>query len=256
MTELGWMDYTLPSRGVLYGGKLPEGRISLRPMTAKQQALLQTQGGGVIGKLDALIETCCKLPNGFARAELLLTDRLAILLALRTKTFGPEYSFQWRCKHCGEFNTAKIDIVKELEETVAPADLKEPIEVALPQADCIVEMRFLRGTDEETLLRNAKRLKMQSNDNDDGSYLMRVAMQLVSKDGEQFTNILDKRKFVENLSAADLVLLEDEVNDREPGIDLRLYLDCAKCSGTNEMGLPFTGEFFRPRRARSEPRHD
>lgn len=250
MSELGWMDYTLPSRGVLYGGKLPGGRVSLRPMTAKQQALLQTQGGGVIGKLDALIETCCKLPEALKRSELLLTDRMAILLALRTKTFGSKYSFEWRCRHCGNFNRSEIDIVEELEEQAAAPDLKEPIEVTLPGADCIIEMRFLRGSDEETLMRNAKRMKMQSNDGDDGSYLMRVAMQIVKKDGEEFANILDKRKFVENLIASDLVILEDEVNDKEPGIDTRLYLDCSKCSGTNEMTMPFTGEFFRPRRAR------
>jgi hypothetical protein len=251
MTELGWMDYPLPSRGVLYEDKLPGGRVSLHPMTAKEQSLLQTQGGGVIGKLDALIATCCKLPQALSRAELLLTDRLAILLTLRTKTFGPEYSFQWRCKHCAAFNTAKVDIVRDLEEKTAPPTLKEPIEVTLPQRGCVVAMRFLRGVDEETLLRNAKRLKMQSNDGDDQSYLMRVAMQLVTKDGEPFGNILDKQRFVENLSASDLVYLEDEVSEQEPGIDTRLYLDCSQCSGTNEMGLPFTAEFFRPRRTRS-----
>lgn len=246
MAELGWMDYLLPSRGVLYGGKLPDGKLPLHPMTAKQQALLQTQGGGVAGKVDALIETCCKLPEGLARGELLLTDRLAILLSLRTKTFGPKYRFEWRCKHCNAFNVANIDIVKDLDEQAAPPDLKEPLEVTLPQADCIVEMRFLRGSDEETLMRNAKRMKMTSNDSDDDSYLMRVAMQLVRKDGEPFTDILAKRRFIEGLPAADLVALEDEVNEREPGIDLRLYLDCPKCTGPNRMVMPFTAEFFRP----------
>jgi hypothetical protein len=247
---LGTTEFLLPSRGVLYDGKVPDGRVDLRPMNAKQQALLQTQGGGIVGKLDAIIDTCCTLPNGFAHKDLLLTDRFAILLALRTKTFGGEYTFKWKCRTCGKQNTSTVDITKELNEKPGvPGQTVEPIVCELPVKGTKVSLRFLRGTDEAQVAKNAKRYEMSSNDPNDPSYLYRVAMQLVDEDGKPFPNILDKQRFVENMHARDLITIEDAVTEAETGIDSKLFLDCSKCDSTNEMGMPFTAEFFRPRRA-------
>lgn len=253
MAELGWTDYTLPSRGVLYEDRLPGGKVQVRQMSGKQQALLLTQGGGTIGKIDAIIDTCCKLPAGITHKELLLTDRFAILLMLRTKSFGPEYSFKWRCR-CTAWQQATVNVVEEMNEKAGTPDLKEPIEITL--SDCTVQARFLRGVDEETVMRNSKRMQMQSQDNQDPSYLHRLAMQLVSRDGEEFKNQIERLRFVENISASDLLALEDAVTEAETGIDTRLYLDCATCGTTNELGMPLTAEFFRPRSAGGRSRDD
>ena len=255
MSELGWTDYVLPSRGVLYADLLPGGKVQIRKLTAKQQALLVTQGGGNLGKIDAIIDTCCRLPSEIKHKELLLTDRFAILLALRTKTFGSTYTFRWRCR-CGQWGNATIDIVKELDEKAGSAETHEPVEVELPDAKCVVHARFLRGTDEEVVARNAKRMVMASNDNTDPSYLQRLAIQLVSKDGEDFANPLERIRFVEGLTGSDLILLEDSVSEAETGIDTRLFLDCNHCAETNQIGMPFTAEFFRPRSASRGPRDD
>lgn len=248
MTELGWTDYTLPSRGVLYDGKLPGGKVSLREMHAKQVALLQQQGGGLVGKLDAIIDTCCRLPDKtFDKRDMLLTDRFAVLLALRTKSFGPEYDFRWRCRYCGGFTNAHVNIVEELDEKAGDETLAEPFDVELPDGACTVSCRFLRGRDEETIVRNAKRMAMASNDDEDPSYLIRIAMQLVAKDGEPLGNILERQRFVDELTARDLYVIEEATNERETGIRTQLVLTCRSCDADNEMRMPFSGEFFRPR---------
>lgn len=247
MAELGWTDFLLPSRGHYYDGKLPDGRVQLKPMGAKQHTLLLQQGGGTIGKIDAIVDTCCKLPAGITHKDLLLTDRLAILLAIRTKSFGPIYSFRWRCAECGKHTHSTVNIAFELDEkTPAEAD-REPIEVTLPDAGNLLQVRFLRGRDEEAAMRNAKRVQMSSNDNLDPSHLGRIALQLVSKDGEAFENAVVKHRFVESLTARDLIVLENAVAKQEPGVDLTLVLDCSQCDASNRMAMPFTGEFFRPR---------
>lgn len=255
MAELGWIDYTLPSRGVLYGDKVPGGVVSLRPMTAKEQALLSTQGGGVIGKITAVIETCCKLPVGLPHNDLLITDRAAILLALRTKTFGSEYTFQWRCQQCGKVSHTKIDIVQELEEKIAPHDLREPVEIKLPTLGKTIGVRFRRGTDEALLLKQAKRAQAKADEPDanasaDSNPIHVLAHQLVTCEGEPFVDIIARRRFIEGWSAADLVFVEQTLADLEPGIDMSLYLDCPKCEFVNELVMPFTNEFFRPRLTR------
>jgi hypothetical protein len=253
MTDLGWNSYTLPSRGKLYGERLPDGKVQIRPMLAREQAKLMQQGGGIMGKVDAIISTCLKLPEGMGSKELLLVDRFAVLLALRTKTFGPEYNFNFRCEDCGEQQKGHINIVEDFDERTPDGELTEPFEIQLPDADTTVKMRFLRGEDEDQISRNAKRMKMQSNDDNDPSYLLRIAMQIVEVDGqdaEKMKSLVFRQRFLENISASDLLALEDAMNDLEPGIDTRIYPECGKCQYVNEMTMPFSGEFFRPRRSR------
>lgn len=252
MTELGWNSYTLPSRGKLYKERLPGGKVQIRPMRGREQGKLMQQGGGTAGKIAALISTCLKLPEGMDSKELLLVDRFAVLLALRTKTFGPEYSFKFRCEDCGDQQTGHINIIEDFDERTPDGDLVEPFDVKLPDADKTVKMRFLRGEDEDQITRNAKRLKMQSNDADDQSYLMRIAMQIVEvedEDPEKLKPLPFRQKFIENISANDLCVLEDTMNELEPGIDTRIYPECGKCAYVNEMTMPFSAEFFRPRRS-------
>jgi len=251
MTELGWNDYTLPSRGQLYQGRLPDGTVQIRPLRAREQAKLMQQGGGIVGKVDAIISTCLKLPEGIRPKELLLVDRFAVLLALRTKTFGPEYSFDYRCQDCGEQQKGHINIVEDFDERTPDSDLEEPFEIELPDEGKKVKMRFLRGEDEDQITKNAKRIKMQSNDSDDPSYLIRLAMQIVEvedEDPEKIKSLVFRQRFIEDISASDLCVLEDAMNELEPGIDTRIYPECGKCAYVNEMTMPFSAEFFRPRR--------
>lgn len=252
-TELGWNSYTLPSRGQLYGDRLPGGEVQIRPLKAREQAKLMQQGGGIIGKVDAIITTCLRLPDGIRHKELLLTDRFAVLLALRTKTFGPEYTFDYRCQGCAEQQKGHINIIEDFDEVVPDVDLTEPVEVELPDLGKKVKLRFLRGEDEEQATKNARRVKMQSNDSDDPSYLIRLAMQVVEiedEDSDKMKPLPFRQRWVENLSASDLCVLEDEMNELEPGIDTRIYPECGKCAYVNEMAMPFSAEFFRPRRRR------
>jgi hypothetical protein len=251
MAELGWNKYILPSRGVLYGGRLPDGEVQIRPLQAREQAKLMQQGGGIMGKVDALISTCIKLPDKITPKELLLVDRFAVLLALRTKTFGPEYTFDYRCEGCTEQQKGHINIIEDLSERTPEGELQEPVEVELPDLGQTVKMRFLRGEDEEQVAKNARRVKMQSNDADDQSYLIRLAMQVVEIEDELPEKIAPlpfRQRWIENLTASDLCVLEDTMNDLEPGIDTRIYPECGKCAYVNTMTMPFSAEFFRPRR--------
>lgn len=257
MAELGWTPYTLPSRGVLYDGKLPGGRVEIRKQTAREQARLMQQGGGISGKVDAIVHSCMRLPEGFKDPKkLLLTDRFAVLLALRTKTFGPHYQFDYRCSECREQVRGDVNIVEDFDERVPDDGFEEPIEVKLPECGQTVRLRFLRGEDEETVSKNARRMKMQSNDAGDPTYLLRLAMQVVEveeldgAEAEKMKALPFRQRWVESLSASDLCHLEDVMNEVEPGIDTRIYPECPQCGFVNEMTMPFTAEFFRPRRPR------
>jgi hypothetical protein len=139
-----------------------------------------------------------------------------------------------------------VDISEDLEEKAAPDDLREPIDVELPDAGCTVQCRFLRISDQDLLMKYVKRTRLTSNDPSDPSYQYRLALQLVSRNGEPFQDILRRQDFIKSLTAADCIRLEKRIDDLEPGVDIRVFPDCQACGGTNEMGLPFDAEFFRP----------
>lgn len=248
MSAIGSADFFLPSRGVLYGGKVPEGKVVIRDMTAKEHLLLAEAGGGILGKLSAVLNACVQLPEGSVKlSNLLVPDRMALLLALRTRTFGPKYTMSWKCPECEARNKSEIDIARDLNERTPKEGLVEPFEVTLPHGKNVVSLRFLRGDDEETVMRSAKSMQAQSTDGLDKSMLIRVALQIVAIDGAEQANTLVKLSFVERLHSADLFAIQDAIEAVEPGIDTSVHLTCPKCEADSKLQMSFTPEFFRPR---------
>lgn len=257
MTQPIQLDYrtvTLPSEGHLYDGAIPEGAIQVRRMQGRELARLN-EGGSVLDRVEGILRACSKLPENYPLSELLSTDRMYILLSIRTMTFGPVYTFDWRCKHCGSAEKHTVNIaddldtksggvlVKETDERV----LSEPFTAGpLPDLGKEVSLRFMRGRDEKSVIRHAKKVKMQGMDSQDPSELHRVTLQLVGVDGEDLPKHRQVQAVVDQLSARDVLALEHAINAAEPGVDLRVYPTCSNCNADSEIEMPFDMEFFRP----------
>lgn len=276
MAELNWQPMDLPSRGVLYvdattkAPLLPEGKVLLRKMTAHEESILMSQGSQGLDRIGKIVTNCVNIPGAqgedgtkLTPADFLMTERMAILLALRALTFQTTwYSFTFRCQYCNQ--TAKAtenlaDLPERNPETIAyklleegkiksldEFTLAEPIEVNLTDSGHVLLVRFLRGTDEERIAKRSKRTRMASNDMGDQSHIYRLALQIVAVDDEDNWPDAKKEAFVRQLSAGDTARWRIAVDDKEPGLDLTVYPACNACGADNEMSLPFTAEFFRP----------
>lgn len=275
MADIQWQPMDLPSRGVLYRHPetreplLPEGKVLLRKMMTEEDAILLSQGHQGLDRMTKIVTNCCQIPghtdpkDPFNVGTLLITDRMAVLLALRTLTFRtPWYRYTFRCQFCGATVKASVNLATDLPErnpeTIAyelvekgriadPSEfvLEEPIEVHLPDSGIDLQVRFLRGVDEERIAKRAKRVRMATNDAADSSYLLRLALQIVRVNGEEMRDA-EKELFVRRLSSEDSAHLRIQVDELEPGLDLTVYPSCTACGADNEMSLPFTAEFFRP----------
>lgn len=268
MAELGWTPAKIPSRGLLNPHPetgeplIPDGEVQIRKLTTKEESILLSQGAEGLERFDIVLKNCSRIPNGVKPLDLLITDRMALILAMRTITFGPHYSFNFKCQYCNMMSKYNLDIMEELEENTPEAlaekmldkgkidsledfTLQEPFEVELPEEGKTVALRFLRGHDERKIASRAKRMMMQSNDPNDPSYIHRMALQIVTIDGEK-KPLAEAERFVRNITGGDSTRMRLAVDDVEPGIDLRIYPTCRACSATNEIGLPFNAEFFRP----------
>jgi hypothetical protein len=256
--ELGFIPAKLPSRGALYEGKIPDGEIHVRKLSFDEEDMLLSQGAQGLERMEIILKNCTKLPNDFKHPDLLLTDRMATMLAIRTVAFGPRYSFDYKCRFCPTMQQASVNILEDLNENtpetialkmldkgVEDWTLEEPIEVQLPDAGRVVDLRFLRGYDEMRIVKRAKRLLLQSVDSGDPSSRFRFALQIVRVDGVEL-DLGKKELFLRTLNATDKARMRIAIEEIEPGIDLTVYPECRACGAVNKMPMPFTAEFFRP----------
>jgi hypothetical protein len=257
---------TLPSRGLLYDGKLPDGKITLKPMTTREQGILHSGGTDPLKKYDIILNNClcgCSFPT----SEWLMTDRLYVMVNLRMRSFGAEYQVPMRCSECSTQYRTIINLAEELKlktyvnkedvvegeyEQVLPLgeDISEPLIYELPIAKDTIQYRFLRGRHEIEIARQSKRMKMTSIDHADPSLALRLSL-LIDKVNDQELPPVSKHEYVQSMDVGDLESLTVEVEDNESGLDMTVYPRCTNCGYEEEVILPMTAEFFRPRRRRS-----
>lgn len=282
MAEISWQPMTLPSQGVLYRDPetgeelLPGGKIEIRKTRGQEDAILLAQGLDGLDRIAKIIHTCTRIPRApeaperITQQDFLLTDRMAILLALRVLAFRtPWYQYMYKCQFCNKTDKAWVNLAEELPErspeAIADAkfaageisdpgdfELREPLVLDLEDEGVTIQARFLRGYDEAKIAKRAKRLALASNDLGDQSSILRQALQIVTIDGEERKEA-HREAFIRQLSSGDLAQLRIAVDDIEPGLDVRVYPTCNRCGADNELSLPFTAEFFRPTALR--PRH-
>jgi hypothetical protein len=251
MTTIGQTTVTLPSKGLLYDGLIPDGKVKIRCMTSQELSKL-SQGGSPLDKIEGILKNTVELPKDIKISDLIITDRFYLLLAVRTASFGGGYQFRYKCHYCASVNKEEVDIAEDLQHKNGGVSedgdvtLYEPFDVPLKDADCIVQCKFLRGVDEHRVFKHAKRLKMQGIDRADSSEVYRISLQIISKNDTEFTSQFEKQDFIKSMTAADTIRLEQAIDTAEPGVDLTVFPECGSCGALNELEMPFDAEFFRP----------
>lgn len=262
-------EITLPSRGLYYEGKLPGGKIQMSPMTGKEQAILYNPGAEPMKQIEQILRNCVK-DSPVPVENLLITDRTYAMVILRIRSFpnGGKYEIPMRCGQCNTQFKHTVDLVndlkvkvyeeepEELEENciyIPPDEAKEPFTLILPMSEKEITYRLLRGYDESQIAANSKRFLMQSSDIADPSFCHRVALMVQTIDGEKL-DWQGKFTFANSLLAGDVQELNDDADYNESGMSLLLETVCNRCGYTEEVGMHFTAEFFRPKPGRTRKR--
>lgn len=271
---LPWEECVLPSRGIYYNGKIPNGIVQVRAMGIYADKILATQRLAKSGKsLDWLYRKCVRLPDkDMDVLDLLANDRTFLLYYLRGITHGNEYDFMVECTNsdCGELSEQEYDLNK-LATTIKGPNSElgtEPFKVVLPYMSEItkqefwVKLRFLRGHDVWSMLNlrsgknQAKELRNLKRKSDGANVLPPLDETL-----EQNLNLLisevmgskepDKiQRVVERLHASDTATIREFLREFTPGIDTTVKLNCPYCKNEMAIDLPITDSFFRPKRTR------
>jgi hypothetical protein len=250
--DIAYVEVQLPSRGLLYGPAgvvktppIPEGRVHVRKMLIAEDEILAGAGGSALTRVSKIIARCTKLPDGFDPEHLLLFDRMFLLLTIRTHTFGPIYQIEFRCPQCRHKNSKRpVNIVEDLNEIPVNADLREPIEVHLPDLKQRIGIRLLRGADEHAVVKAAKEAE---NRGQTGTPVQDQLRQIiVAIDGELVSNPLARIDLIRQFSAADLVAVREALDQNDFGIDTTVQPTCERCEAAVELDMPFGTDFLRP----------
>jgi len=244
-------DVVLPSRGYLYktdAGELiiPDGKIRIHAMTGKAEKILYGSAGE--GKIDALIRLCTTLPGALSPAELTMGDRNYILVKLRILSLGEAYPVRCRCESCREQFAYQVDLSRLDVNSFGDEAEAEPFKVTLPLKGCEVGFRLLRGRDEEVVRKFRRRCQLEGKQEGGGdAYIFSLSRRIVSVNGHASEGAASF-DFVENLVSRDLTAFRHAYDEKNVGVNMELKVVCPSCLYESEETLPFSDEFFRPKR--------
>jgi hypothetical protein len=210
----------LPSEGKFYSNKL--SKVKVEYLNALDETILTSPNILRNGKfLDVLIKRKVKELNGLNHLDLLMGDRLAIIVYLRITGFGPIYNVPIQLDGSDKIVVGEIDLstIKSKKMTSEPDENGE-FEFKLPMSGKSIKFRFLTGRDEQEIeIRNETLSKL----NDDGvSELSRLRLESMImgidgiRDKMKISNILNKIPLKDSLE------FKKYYSEIEPGLDMNV----------------------------------
>jgi hypothetical protein len=238
----------LPSRGLFYAGKMPGGRVTIKPISVMEEKYL-VAARNRLAAADKILERCI-IGACVTLPQMLMTDKFYLLLNLRAITYGPTYGFKLECKSCGAEFKHSIELPQGLVVRSATDQAVEPFDVKLPFSGDTVSLRFLRGYDETEIEAYGRQLPATKEDEGDVTYAYRLSRHIVKINGEELDPV-QRLSYIESAHGGDSLAIRSALDDRQTGADLELTATCtvASCRKTNTYQLPFTAEFFPSRLA-------
>ena len=247
-------DHQLPSQGLLYDGKLPDGNVVLIPWRLEDIKTMISPGANPITTFDRVIDRCW-WEKPFNVQDLLTGDRFFILVVTRWMTFGPTYHFKAMCKNCRKTIQHEINLQEDLRVMIMGQDDVDPFTVVMPISGAKIGLRHLRGRDEAEIQRYGKQIKPSGKaDLSDPTFAYQIARQIVSIDGKD-AKPLDALNWLQGrgdneLHGRDAFAILDAVEQHDCGVNLTVSANCSSCGFEDEMVMPMDTDFFRPRASR------
>jgi hypothetical protein len=247
----------LPSRGQFYSADHPlhnQETIELRFMTAKDEDILTSQAllknGLAIERLVSnLIVDKSINPN-----DLLIGDKNALLLAARVSGYGADYTIQVSCPSCGTAQSHTFDLTAfENNEGIQPDENSDSgvaatdngtFTAVLPLSGYTAEFRLYTSQDEKDNIQSSAKKTKHNLADSASTDLLKVL--IVSVNG--ITDRVEVNNFIDIMPAQDAKHIRGCLQVVSPSVDMTQSCECSSCGNVADMEVPFTAEFFWPKR--------
>lgn len=232
----------LPSKGLFYGHKISE--VSIEYMTSKDEDLLTTPSLIETGNvLDLLLKRKIKTA-GINPEELLSGDRNALILFLRTSSYGHDYHVQVTDPRTGVAFKATVDLTKlKYKELTELPDEMGYFKAEIPMRKKLVKFRLLTSGEDNVLFKKAEAMKDAYAQEFSEYNTLKLKAHIVSIDEKKDRDYIDK--FVDAMPALDAFTIRRRIIEVSPDVDME-YEFTAKDEYTFKTELAIGIDFFFP----------
>jgi hypothetical protein len=232
----------LPSKGLFYTNQINE--VNVEYMTSKDEDLLTTPSlleSGMV--LDMLLKRKIKSVN-VNPEDLLPGDRNAIILFLRSSSYGNEYTVQVTDPRTGVPFKAIVDLLqlkyKEMKEI---PDQYGYFTVELPMRKKIITIKLLTAGEETKLFKKSESIKEAYNEEYSQYNTLKLKAHIVAINEKSDRAYIDK--FVDAMPALDAFTIRRKIIDISPDVDMS-YEFIAKDGFKFKANLTVGIDFFFP----------
>lgn len=232
----------LPSKGMFYSNGLSE--VEIEYMTSRDEDLLTTpsliENGTVI---DVLLKRKIKT-KGVNPENLLIGDRSALILFLRTSSYGTNYKVNVTDPRTGNEFTSVVDLSKiEYKEIKKYPNNNGHFTIFLPMRKKEVKFRLLTVGEDNKIFKKAEALKEAYNEEISQYSTLKLKSHIVSIDDKTDRTYIDR--FVDAMPALDALTIRNEILNVSPDIDMS-YEFSAKDGYKFKANLTLGVDFFFP----------
>ena len=238
----------LPSKGLAYPLDHPfsnEERVEIKALTAREEDILTSPALIKNGTAISRVIQSCLLNKAVDPDDLLVGDRNALLIAIRSSGYGSTYSAKVMCPECDE----KFDKDFSLELELKPLGA-EPLQsnvnlftFQLPVTKKEVTFKLLTGREESELGAESKR-KRKLGSKVTSSVTSRLLKCIVSVGAESDPHKLSK--FIVNMLAGDSSALRKHIDKISPDVNMNQNVLCPHCDEESEVKIPLGIGFLWP----------
>lgn len=259
----------LPTRGELYPEDFPLYKkefVEFRDMTSVEEDILTNK---VLLKKGVAFNKIMKnvlVDKNIDVERMTIVDRRALLIRLRSNSYGPEYRFNVRCPECGtrkdmtvnlmELYSSSLEKVKMIEQTLKDfSDYNlarvsyNTFEFTTKKSGRRIGFRIGDGRDEYEIFKEEEKKKRMAKESDvfsEGVVLSTLKRFIVSIDGNRDRSILEKEiRALHSRDNYDLRILYHELSC-EFDLVAKFVCENDECGYEENIEVPITSGFFRP----------
>jgi len=207
----------LPSKGHFYSHGISE--VDVEYMTSRDEDLLTTPSlieNGTV--LDILLKRKIKTKN-IEPSKLLSGDRSAIILFLRTSSYGTDYTVEVTDPRNGNVFESVVDLSKlKYKEITELPDENGYFSVELPMRKKLVKFKLLNVGEDKEVFNKSESIKEAYGDEHNQYNTLKIKSQIISIDGKTDKTYISK--FVDAMPALDSYTIRRKILDVNPDVDM------------------------------------
>ena len=234
----------LPSDGLLYPNK--KDRIKVEFLLSRDENILTSPNLIRSGKiLDVLLER--KIKDADIKPEdLLIGDRNAIMIFLRSTGYGSKYPVKVIDPNNGEEFETEVDLsLLKSKSLGATPDENNYFDFFLPKLKKKIKFRLLTAKLEREIIERVDALSKLNKNNQGISNLLTSRLVQMIQAVEGKTDKIWISQFVDHMPASDSLALRKYIDKIEPGVDME-YTFTSPSGNVFKQNVPVNIDFFFP----------